>query len=112
MATYVKRVDDTLPIFSATLLLDGVVFDLNDPDNGVESATLRYRLRGASSWTERSLTIHPTTTGLVTYEWQSSEPATAGVYEFVARVTFTTGDVQSFPNGDGYASFQITAGSS
>ena len=112
MATYIKRVDDTLPAFSATLTRNGTAFDLNAAGNFVASAALRYRLRGATTWTERALTIPAGSSGLVTYTWASGEPAAAGLYDFVVRVTFTTTDTQTFPNGDGYGTFQITAGSS
>lgn len=53
-----------------------------------------------------------TTTGMVTYTWASGEPAAAGVYEYVVTLTYATTDRLSFPNGDGYATFTITAGSS
>jgi hypothetical protein len=106
-----KRVDDTLPIFTATLTRDGVAFNLNDATMPVTGAVLQYRLRGATTWTTRTLVIPSSPTGRVTYTWASGEPAAAGIYEFTVRVTFDTGDVQSFPNGDGYETFQITAGS-
>ena len=109
MAFTIKQ-GDTLPEINATLT--------TGPSSGSQSAV---DLTNAS---DVILVIKPTTGGSATrltgevdgtptdgnvkYEWQAGDTDTAGNYNAEWEITFSSGDIQTFPN-DSYFSIIIAA---
>ena len=96
MAFYIKQ-NDTSPFISATLKdADGNAIDLT-------STTIRFHMRviGSSTATvDAAATIINEEAGTCKYEWQAADTATAGSYHAEFEVTYTDGNIETFPNND------------
>lgn len=95
MAFFIKQ-GDTGPALRATLR-DGadVAYDLT-------GASVRFHMRavGASSASvDASADLVTAENGVVQYDWQSGDTATAGIYHGEFEVTHSTGEIETFPNG-------------
>jgi len=94
--TFVIKQNDTSPAILATLKEgDGTLIELS-------GSTVRFHMRKLGSSTvavDAAATIYDYDLGQVSYEWQSSDTASPGVYEAEFEVTNTDGSVETFPNG-------------
>jgi len=95
MTFYIKQ-NDTSPSLRA-LLKDGdnLAIDLT-------GATVRFHMKSLEDNTvvvDASTTIvAPSTAGIVQYDWDNGDTATAGSYQGEFEVTFAGGAVETFPN--------------
>lgn len=96
--SYLIKLGDTEPTFSATLRLAGQAYDLT---NAV-SVDFRYRLTTESGATSKTATIVDAATGQVEYSFQAGDLPTAGAYVGEFRVTLSGGGRITFPNDAPY----------
>lgn len=94
MAFFIKQ-NDTSPSLQATLK-DG-------SGNAVDltSATVRFHMRQIGSTTAKidaAATISDADNGVVYYQWSASDTDTLGSFEAEFEVTFSGGEIESFPN--------------
>jgi len=94
MAFYIKQ-NDTSPSLQATLK-DGA-------DNAVDltAATVRFHMRQLGSQTvkvDSAATVSDADNGVVYYQWSASDTDTIGSFEAEFEVTFSGGEIESFPN--------------
>lgn len=93
-AFYIKQSDDD-PVISATLTDDeGAAVDLTN-------ATVDFHMaepRGGQTVVDASATIVDAANGDVEYQWASSDTSKAGRYRAEFQVTYSDGDVETFPN--------------
>jgi len=97
----IVRMEDTLPILTLQLLDEsGAAVSL---DSGTDAAQLKVQLSGADPddplVVDAAMTITDGAQGIVTYQWDSADTDTKGVYDFWVVVTFGDGTIQSFPQG-------------
>jgi hypothetical protein len=106
MADYFLKQGDNTPTFTAVLK------DLNNQPINLTGATGQIFIRPARSGivaVTGPLVIasdQVANKGMVSYTWGSSGIATPGEYLIEFRITFSGGNVQSFPN-DGYAILEV-----
>lgn len=76
-------------------------------------AVIRFQMRAADSPTTKvdALAVADlNVTGKVSYDWQSADVDTAGLFFGEFKVTFAGGKVATFPNGEDYIEIEIGAG--
>lgn len=91
---FLMKRGDTAPSLRATLRNpDGTAVDLT-------GATVRFLMRDRTSGTVRvgSAAIVTAASGIVQYDWQSADTATAGTYDAEFEATFPGGKIETFPN--------------
>lgn len=94
MAFFIKQ-NDTSPSLQATLK-DGA-------DNAVDltGATVRFHMRQLGTQTVKvddDATVSDADNGVVYYQWSASDTDTIGSFEAEFEVTFSGGEIESFPN--------------
>jgi len=103
MTFYIKQ-NDTSPAIRATLRDgDGDVINL-------DGATVRFHMRPIGSTTvkvDAAGTVIAPAGGIVQYSWSEEDTDTVGAYQAEFEVTYTGGNVETFPN-DGYIRVEIT----
>lgn len=103
MAFKIKQ-NDTSPSLEATLKDgNGTVIDLT-------GATVNFHMRQIGKTTvkvDASATVSsPATSGVVEYQWTASDTDTIGVFQGEFEVTYSTGAIETFPNGS-YIAIEI-----
>lgn len=90
----IKR-NDTSPAIGQQLLYgNGAVVDLT-------GATVRLHIaRRGVSIVDAVASIDDAINGMVSYQWQAADTAVDGLYMQEWQVTFQSGAVETFPNGD------------
>lgn len=93
-ADYAITVGDTLPVIEETL------FD--DTLKTLEGASVQFHVRDDSRNTvvDSPATIEDARSGEVSYQFGSGELTETGLYRAEFEVTFSDGDVQTFPVGE------------
>jgi len=100
---YIIKVDDQLPILSATLTdQDGNPSDLT----GFTSMQLRYRPAAGGAVQTKTATIDDALNGKVSYAWTSGDTSTAGLYYGEWVGTGPSAKPQTWPTS-GYFEFKI-----
>ena len=103
MPFYLKQ-NDTAPSIRATLKDgSGSVIDLT-------GASVRFHMKdlaGTVKIDTDATVISPATSGIVQYNWTTSDTDTAGTYYAEFEVTYANNTVESFPN-DGNIGILIT----
>lgn len=95
MAEFHIRSGDLLPAIEATLYRDHKVADLTN----ASSVVLRYRLKtGGPVITKNAVFSGALTGGKVKYSWLAGETSTVDIYDAYWRVTYVSGEQESFPN--------------
>jgi len=103
MPFYLKQ-NDTAPSIRATLKDgSGNVIDLTGASVNFHMKDLNGTIKIDAS----AVVIDPATSGIVQYNWTSSNTDTAGPYSAEFEVTYSDGSVESFPN-DGNIGILIT----
>ena len=99
---YIKQ-GDTSPYLQVTLKDgDGAVVNLTGA-----TAVFSMRRGGSTTVSEQSATVvSPATAGVVRYTWGASDTATPGMYEGEFEVTFSGGEIQTYPNA-GYIEINV-----
>lgn len=95
---------DTTPEIQTTLT------DPNGDPADVTGASIQFKMaeaRGGDSVIDAAGTIVNGTQGEVRYDWSSGDTDSPGRYRAVFEVTYTTGEVETFPN-TGYETVYIT----
>ena len=94
MAVYIKQ-NDTSPYLVATLQDgDGQSIDLTS-----SSVVFKMRPVGISTpKVDRAAVIQSENSGIVRFEWQSSDTDTMGSYEAEFEVTHSDNTIETFPN--------------
>lgn len=103
MAFYIKQ-NDTSPALQATLK------DSNDTAIDLSNASVKFHMRKVGAVTPKidaNATISNADGGVVYYQWQTGDTDTIGSYEAEFEVTFTGGEIESFPNNR-YIQIEIT----
>ncbi len=99
MAFTLKQ-NDTSPQIAAILQDgDGTAIDLT-------SATVRFHMRkigATTASTDAAATIVDADAGSVKYEWVAADTANAGSFQAEFEVTYTNGNVETFPNDQSIA---------
>jgi hypothetical protein len=94
MAFFIKQ-NDTSPALQATLKDGlGAVVDLT-------GASIRFHMRKTGDTTAKvdaTAVIENADNGLVYYSWVAADTDTIGSYEAEFEVTFTGGEIETFPN--------------
>ena len=99
---YVVKCNDTSPPISATLLQDGLPYDLT-------GATVNFhmRLNGAAlAKVDSVVTIIDSTGGIVEYDWQAGDLDTPGIYQLEWEVTNPDTSITTFPSS-GYTTLKV-----
>ena len=102
MEFFIKQNDDS-PSMLATML------DANDDVVPLNGATVRFHMRTLGSRTlvvDEAAVVADAPNGLVRYDWNVSDTATAGSFQAEFEVTYADGGVETFPN-DSYISVTI-----
>lgn len=95
MAEFYIRNGDLLPAIEVTLYRDRKVANLT----GATAVTLNYRPKvGGAVVTKTGAFVGALTDGKVKYAWAANDTDTAGEYEAYWRVTYVSGEQESFPN--------------
>lgn len=94
MAFFIKQ-NDTSPAIQATLSdAAGAAVDLS-------GASVRFHMRAVGNTTAKvdaAAVISNATGGIVYYNWQAANTDTLGSYEAEFEVTFSGGEIETFPN--------------
>lgn len=94
MAFFIKQ-NDTSPALQVTLKdASGTAIDLS-------GATVRFHMRQIGAPTTKvdaSATISDADNGIVYYSWNAVDTNTVGSFEAEFEVTFSGGEIESFPN--------------
>ena len=94
MAFFIKQ-NDTSPALQATLKdSTGTAVDLS-------GATVRFHMRqigATSAKVDAAATVSDADGGVVYYSWAAADTDTVGSFEAEFEVTFTGGEIESFPN--------------
>lgn len=94
MAFFIKQ-NDTSPALKATLK-DGL-----DVAVDLSGSSVRFHMRKigeTSSKVDASAVIENADNGIVYYSWVAADTDTIGSYEAEFEVTFTGGEIETFPN--------------
>ena len=94
MAFFIKQ-NDTSPALKATLK-DGL-----DVAVDLSGCSVRFHMRKigeTSSKVDASAVIENADNGIVYYSWVAADTDTIGSYEAEFEVTFTGGEIETFPN--------------
>jgi hypothetical protein len=94
MAFFIKQ-NDTSPAFKATLK-DGL-----DAAVDLTGASIRFHMRPTGDTTAKvdaTAVIEDADNGVVYYNWVAADTDTIGSYEAEFEVTFTGGEIETFPN--------------
>lgn len=104
MADFHVRTGNRLPAIEATLYRDRKVADLT----GASTVHLIYRpAAGGAIITKTAAFVEALTGGKVKYAWAANDTDTVGEYEAYWRVTYATGEQESFPN-NGFFTMKFT----
>ena len=95
MTFYIKQ-NDTSPSLRATLKDgDNIAIDLT-------GATVRFHMKSLEDKTvvvdADATIVSPSVNGIVQYDWDNGDTATAGSYQGEFEVTLAGGAVETFPN--------------
>lgn len=104
MTDFSIKQNDTRPAIEVQL-----VDSLHDPrllDNATEVRFYMEDVDTGSTVVDQPATIINEDEGRVTYAWQDGDTETAGRYEAEFEVTYTDGNVETFPN-NGYIEVYI-----
>ena len=102
---YIKQ-DDTSPSLAATLKdSDGNAVDLT-------GATVRFHMterpsEGKTAKVDAAANVDTAASGEVSYDWQSGDTDTVGLYNAEWEVTYSSGKIETFP-ADGYTVIEVT----
>ena len=94
MAFYIKR-NDTSPAMRATLK------DGDDAAVDLTGCSVRFHMRsvgGTTAKVDSAASIVTAGSGIVQYAWSGGDTDTLGSFEAEFEVTFTGGEIESFPN--------------
>ena len=93
MAFRIKQ-NDTSPSLEATLS------DANLVPVNITYATVMLHMKAISGAVvlTRQMTITDAENGVVQYDWQAGDTATVGTYYVEFEVTYSDGNVETFPN--------------
>lgn len=103
MSFYIKQNDTSPSLRSFLRDGDGDPIDLT-------GATVKFLMRPIGGTTLKindSAVIVTALSGLVQYEWEVGDTDTVGSYQAEFEVTYTGGDVETFPN-NGYIRVEVT----
>ena len=100
MADFHIRKGDLLPAIESPLYRDyGSPVGVKAADlTGAIGATLVYRPKSGAWITKTGEFVGALTGGRVKYAWAAGDTNTAGVYEGYWRITYASGETESFPN--------------
>lgn len=94
MAFFIKQ-NDTSPALQATLKdASGTAIDLS-------GSTVRFHMRqvgATSAKVDAAATVSDADGGVIYYQWSASDTDTIGSFEAEFEVTFSGGEIESFPN--------------
>jgi len=93
MAFRIKQ-NDTSPSLEATLS------DVNLVPVNITAAVVMLHMKaiGGAVVLTRQMTITDAENGVVQYDWQAGDTATVGTYYVEFEVTYSDGNVETFPN--------------
>lgn len=97
MATFFLKQNDTSPAIEATLV-NGSGASVN-----IGGATVRFHMNNMTNGAliiDRAATIVNAASGIVRYNWQSTDTQKSGMYLCEFEVTYSDGSIESFPNDD------------
>ena len=89
--------------------LVGTLKDASDNAIDLTGATVKFLMRRISSTTAKvdaSATVIDEDAGRVKYVWQTGDTDTAGTFQGEFEVTYTSGEIETFPN-DGYIGIEV-----
>jgi uncharacterized protein YfaS (alpha-2-macroglobulin family) len=93
MAFTIKQ-SDTSPSLRATLQ------NANGTAINLTSATVRFHMKSLDGTVvlDKAMTVTTPLSGIVTYNWQTGDTATAGTYFAEFEVTYADLSIETFPN--------------
>ena len=108
MADFDLKANDTQPDFTVQLLQAGAAFDMSALSGVACTFTMTAVAGGAAKVNKAAMTIDDAANGQISYSWAAADTDTDGTYEAEVEVTWTGGNILTFPT-DGYFDIDIEA---